>query len=586
MIALIRRPHPCLAFATLLAALIASPLLFGQDDDVLFRAMQDELARSVERLKLEDQGRPYFVEYRVNEHIGHRIQGSFGALTVSEPYHNRMLAADVRIGSYQFDNTGFFSRADFFNQLTQMSASLVIDDNYMALRRDLWLATDKSYKAAVEQMAAKRAYLESRVEKDTIPGFSSEPVTTLIDPRPDPAFNITVWEDRVRRWSAIFRRYPEIQESSVSFSPVISVFYLINSEGTRVRTWSQRGTISISLSTQAADGTTIGHSHSLRLTSFEADPTDAEIESIIQSLAHELTELRNATVLEKSYIGPVLLVDEAAGTLFERVLVPQLAGSRLPLVDDQSMTGMLGTESDLEKRMNLRVMPRFLSVYDDPTMESAYGRNLTGHYRVDHQGVPARRIPVIENGVARGLLTSRRPGREIRNSTGHGRGFSNPGPAIGNLLVKNSEEKSYDEMKAELIRYCRDLGLEYGVLIRRVGESSSSFSGGGLSVQFGSGEEDKEMTSAARVYVEDGREEPLRGFTLDQLNLRTLKDIVAAGGVYTVLNTSVRPNGVADFSSVPASIIAPSILLEEVQLNPSEAPGQKAALLTHPYFDK
>lgn len=564
---------------------LCTPALPAQDD-VLFRAMEDELTRSVQRLKLKDQGRPYFVEYRVNETRGYRISGSFGALTASQPYHHRSLAVDVRIGDYGFDNTGFFSRADLFGSLSSMPPNLVIENNYMALRRDLWLATDKAYKGSVEQMASKRGYLESRVEKDTIPDFSREPLTNLMDPLPASAFDTAAWQARVRRWSGLFRNYPQIQSSDVSFSFTTPALYLINSEGSRVRTGLLRVNLSIRLEAQATDGTPLRRSRSLLLDSPEAAPSDAEMEEMIRSLALELVALRDAPVLDRPYIGPVMFVEEAACLLFQQTLVPHLSGSRLPLNDDPSMHGILGGESDLAKRMNLRVMPRYLSVRDDPSAASAHGALLAGHYKVDDQGVAARNVSLIENGVVKGLLSSRRPGAELRNSNGHGRGTLAAGTAIGNLFVETSDGKSYTEMKEELIGYCRDLGLEYGIIVRRMGESSSSFSGGGISFMIGSEDEEGEMTTATRVYVADGREEPLRGVRIDPPDLRSLKDIVAAGNEYTVLNTSVRPHGVADFSSVQAGIIAPPVLLEEVQINPPSAPKQKPALLSHPYFEK
>lgn len=579
--------HSTRLFACLvLAGALAPATLWGQDENVLFRAMQDELARSVQRLKLENQGTPYFVEYRVNENRGYRINGSFGALIASQPYHNRSLAVSIHIGDYDFDNTGFFARADLFNSFGSSSGNtIVIEDNYMALRRDLWLATDKAYKDGVEQMASKRGYLESRVEKDTVPDFSREPLTKLIDVKEASGFDTATWEAHVRRWSAIFRNYPQIQESSVDFQLMTPNFYLTNSEGSRIHTGTEQGTIAVSMSTQASDGIALRRSYTIQLASPNAAPTDAEMEELIRKIVLELTALQEAPSLDKTYIGPVLFVDEAACTFFQQTLGPHLSGSRPPLVDDQSIAGLLGGESELAKRMNLRVMPRFLSAYDDPTVNAAHGTLLAGHYRTDDQGIEARRVSLIENGVVKGLLTSRRPGTELRHSNGHGRGFASPGAAMANLFVETTEGKSYEELKEELISYCRDLDLEYGIVISRMGESAASFMGGGISIRMGS-DDNAETATAVRVYVADGREEPLRGIKIDDLNLRTLKDIVAAGKDYTVLNTSTRASGVIDFSRVFASIIAPPVLLEEVQINPSTTPKQKPVLLTHPYFEK
>lgn len=101
----------------LVGSMFAFTTMYAQDDDPLFRAMQDELSRSMERLQLEGQEKPYFIEYRVKEDQGYSVSGSFGALVNSEPYFSRNLVVEVRTGTYSFDNTGFLSRADLFDRL-------------------------------------------------------------------------------------------------------------------------------------------------------------------------------------------------------------------------------------------------------------------------------------------------------------------------------------------------------------------------------------------------------------------------------------------------------------------------------------
>ena len=560
-------------------------ILRAQDDDPLFRSMQDELSRSIERLQLEGQEKPYYIGYRVQEMQGYSISGSFGALVSSEPSFGRNLAVSVRVGSYKFDNTGFLSRADLFDRLGPGSRiELTIEDNYMALRRDLWLATDKAYKGAVEQLAAKRGFLESRVEKDTLPDFSRETPATMIAARKPLDFDVANWEDLVRRVSAIAKDYPDLQKSSVSVSAGANHFYVVSSEGTRVRTAETTGRVVISLSAQAEDGLPVGRTATLYANSVDQMPTEPEIVALMKSLADEVLALRTASTLEETYIGPILLTDVAACELFQQTLVPNLSGSRLPLMEDESLGAFAGGESELLARIRRPVMPRYFSIYDDPGERSAYDVPLAGHYSFDDQGVAGQRVSIIENGVLKGLPVSRRPGKNFPRSNGHGRGLSDPGTVISNLFVEAAEGKSYDELKADLLSACKDQGLEYGVIVRHMGgASANSIAAGGISIRFGAGGA-TESTIAYKVWL-DGREEPLRGVTVEKLNLRTLKDIMAAGRDYSVLNTAAKPHGSVSFASVPVSIVAPSLLLEEAEIVPSEEAKEKPALLTNPYFD-
>ena len=64
----------------------------------------------------------------------------------------------MRVGSYQLDNTNFFSFN--FNQSAMVqefngTAELPLDDDYKELRRQIWLVTDATYKSAVEDLSKK-----------------------------------------------------------------------------------------------------------------------------------------------------------------------------------------------------------------------------------------------------------------------------------------------------------------------------------------------------------------------------------------------------------------------------------------------
>ncbi|HNB21954.1 MAG TPA: hypothetical protein PKZ32_06050, partial [Candidatus Melainabacteria bacterium] len=49
-------------------------------DDVVFKAMKDEMDRSVKQLKIKGHEAPYFISYTVKDKDVVRIAGSFGAL--------------------------------------------------------------------------------------------------------------------------------------------------------------------------------------------------------------------------------------------------------------------------------------------------------------------------------------------------------------------------------------------------------------------------------------------------------------------------------------------------------------------------
>jgi predicted Zn-dependent protease len=252
--------------------------------------------------------------------------------------------------------------------------------------------------------------------------------------------------------------------------------------------------------------------------------------------------------------------------MFARVLAPNLAGQRPPL----SERGGQQNATSLGDRMNRPVLPSYLSVFDDPAQQRFDGKALIGHYEVDDQGVPARRVSLIEDGLLTNLLMSRRPGKGRLESNGHGRsGY--PGreaPQIGNLFIKSTDAKSYEDLKKELIEAAKKERLQYGVMIKAL--EAGGGRGGGLG----------NPVLTYKVYVADGREELIRGVGIGGLSVQSLRHIQAAGRDEFIAN---RLTGNNNFPT-PVSVVAPSVLLEELELERPSGTQQKPAILTHPYF--
>jgi len=535
--------------------------------DPVMRAMVDELQRSVSELQFKDLDKPYFIQYVVLDQERYRASATFGALTGSDNDNGRIMQAQVRVGTYDFDNSEFMTGPAFQGQPPSGVASrAVIENDYEGIRHDLWLATDAAYKQSVEQLARKRAFVQNKTRSEQIPDFSQENAVTAMTSRRKLDVDKARWEKQVREWSAIFKEFPEIERSNVVMEAQVVHRYLANSEGTRTIQPSMLVSVSIEASTEAPDGMRLRHWIPFNASSFEQLPPAQEISSAIREMAGDLTALRSAPVLEADYSGPVLFTGQASAEMFARVLAPNLSGQRLPLTDQQQAQT---NRSELVDRMNRPVLPRFLSVFDDPTTQRIGNQELIGHYQVDDQGVPARRVSLIEQGVLKSFLMSRRPGKDMPQSNGHGRSVI-PGretAQIGNLFIQSNDGKSYDDLKQELLKMCREENLQYGILIKSLDTDTRNPIGNPVLTY--------------KVYVEDGREELIRGAFAQGIPIRSLRQIEAVGNDSFVVN---RLSG-GDLPT-PTSIVAPSVLLEEMELKRPTGNQQKPALLTHPFFSK
>jgi len=562
-------------------------------DDVLLQAMREEVGRAASQLKLEGLDKPFYIEAAVNDQETVDISASFGALVRVDRERSRPLRVEVRVGSYELDSSEFVGSRSFYSQMMDVPRRLVVEDDALALRHALWLAFDAAYKQALEQLAAKKAALQNKVVTEEVPDFSREKPTTALAPRPPLGQELAKWPDVVRRLSAVFREFPAVQDSSVQLAVRVGSRSYVTSEGTVLRQPDSLVALVVRASTQAPDGMQLRDFAPFFAESLDRLPAEPVLAAAVRSVGGQLTRLAAAPALEK-YAGPVLFTGQAAAELFAQLLAPQLSGHRPPLVEDERMaTGM--PKSELAERLNRPVLPAFLSVTDDPTRASVAGQALMGTYSFDGQGVPAQAVRVIDAGVLKMLLMSRRPSKEIPQSNGHGRATSSGGVTaqIGNLFVEARDGKSLPELKVQLLAECRAAGLPHGLIVAKLDDPSLA---GGEPSARGRRRPDTVAPPivAYRVSAADGTEELVRGLSFGEISVRTLKEITAAGNESFVDNRTATASAAGGFmvvysgtgGGVPAAVVAPAVLLPDLEFSRPAGPRQKPAILPHPYFAK
>ncbi len=553
--------------------------------EMITRAMRDELARSMEKLRLPQLDKPYFIAYRIHEARGLEASATCGSLLSSSDDDSRIraLTVEVRVGDYAFDNSNFLSPPSFslgtihpqfgFNELP-------IDDNYLEIRRQVWLATDGSYKQAVEQLAAKKAALQNKTRAEDLPDFSKENPTQIMDIEPAVQMKRSDAEMRVRKLSKLLGAKPGLNSSMVSLSVSNGRSLYLNSEGTFYEKSHPLVTLTAASSTQAADGMKLGDSVTFYSDSRDRLPPDDRVAALIEEMGGRLKSLRDAPVLAR-YNGPVLFEGRAAAEVFAEEFAGGLAGQRKPVSGMGEMEAIFErfpqfAGSSFVGKIGARVLPDFLSVVDNPTL-SVYGQEpLFGGYKVDDDGVLAHETRLVEGGILKTLLTARTPVEGVTHSTGNGR---RGGPIPSNLIVEAREGLSETELKSRLVEMMKRSNLDYGIVVRKIGggtgagmeeQALAMFSG--MTGQPGAG---KAVLLAYKVYP-DGREEMIRGAHLSGLTAESFKGIVAASKSAIVFSSPHTPqfNFSSSFflsfgaaQSLPmVSYIVPSLLFEDLSL--------------------
>lgn len=535
-------------------------------NEVLLKAMRDELQRSMQSLSMEDMGTPYFLAYRIDEVEGFRVSARFGALDRSSSSKRRSLSVELRVGSPVFDNSNFLSGFSG----TGGSTTLPLDDDYDELRRQLWLATDSAYKNAQRRLAGKRAALQNRT-RDAIPDFGwADPVEAfdLADPA---TWRVEEAESLARMLSAQFRETPGVHQSRVQAEKENRRTYYVNSEGTnyvQVRPWAQ---VRAWARSQAADGTVLEDSEVFNARS-EPLPDPEILRDRVLALARALSERRGAETLSR-YSGPVLFEGQAAAEIFASAFASRLVAVRVPDADGSRYErAAAAARNPFADKIGARVLPRFLDVRDDPTLREYGEDRLHGGYRFDDEGVPAKPTILVERGRLRTLLTTRTPIEGMPSSTGNRRGIA---PVPSNLIVDTEDGLPQDDLFAEFVALIHERGNEFGVVVRRLRGSA--------------------VVAAARAYP-DGREVPIRKAELSGFSSSAFRDIIAvseASRAHTLRFPTSRTSILWQTSAVLGSprydaigsIVLPDLLFEEVTLRKPLSNSPRPPVVAHPFFE-
>lgn len=588
-----------LAPATLLTAfaalsLVPFPAANAQEEDqlsVIMQAMRDELARSTEQLELEGLEKPYFLAYTVRETEQLNAAGSFGALLSTSEDKTRRLSVEVRIGDPSFDNTNFGSMSLFPSSFA-MGGFLPLENDYREIRRQIWLATDQAYKAALEALAEKRAVLQNETRAEDIADFSSEEPFTYFDQADPDLPPRTALEEFARDLSAAFRDLPEIFSSDVSVSAGNRRTYYLNSEGSSFIRSDPSASIVVEARTQATDGTVLNDSVAARGRSWDDISDRSGLESRVAAMGANLTARRAAEGLDR-YSGPVLFEGQAAAELFAQVLVPRLLGSRVPDAEANFARMLQMSRNPFLDRIGARVLPRFLNIHDDP---GAGGDGFLGGYPVDDDGVQARSKALVERGVLKSLLTSRNPVPGIDRSTGNRRG---DGPAPSNLIVASASGMNQEELHAEFMLLVEERGADYGIVVRRMAKPAAGDDPASAMSLLRSGPQaGPALGNASLAYrvFPDGREELIPRAELVAVTEAAFRDIVAVSDASTVYSFPHSPTGglipsflAGAFSALGlgevVSVSIPDLLFEELSLRKPSGNVPHLPVANHPSFD-
>jgi predicted Zn-dependent protease len=540
---------------------------------VILDAMTQELQRAFAQLGKQTAGAnagadkqlpPYFLSYAVSDASFVTIRAQYGALSLSTANRARVADVQVRVGSPALDNTHGDYRASAVNSLP-----LPIGDDRQALARSLWFATNAGYGTALDNYLRVKTEAQVRAkEEDTSPDFSKEdPEAHIGKVAPPIVVDRAAWEKRVRALSAIFREFPGVYQNAVILTVQNETDYYASSEGSKIVAPHLQARLVAIAVTRADDGMDLFRDQTFEAQTVDGLPSQQEMEAGIRELGKSLEALRKAPVTEP-FNGPALLSGRAAAVFFHEVLGHRLEGQR-QRGDEEGQT--------FTKDIGQEVLPKFLSVSDDPTMAKYGDTWLSGRYEYDDEGEKARRVDLIQDGVLKTFLMSRLPIASFSSSNGHGRAETGhiPTGRQGNLIVTSTNKVTDAKLRQELIDEAKKQGKPYGLYFEDISsgfavttrDSPQAFSVVPLVVW--------------RVYVDGRPDELVRGVSIVGTPLAAMKSILATGDKDEVFNGECG----AESGTIPVSAVAPAILLSDLETQKQAQGTARPPILPKPGVD-
>jgi TldD protein len=510
----------------------------------------------------------YYLSYTVTDIDRAEVTGSNGALLASGRQHNRFLEGQVRVGSYQLDDTHHVGN-DQDGDPGTFGEPVPVDDDAAVLKRAMWRGTDTQYRVASE------AYIKVKTGKDVqvqtvaqgAPDFSHEKPEMHYGPQVSLTVDRRPWEDKVRLYTASFRPSAAVLNSIVTFTAQAQNNYQVTSEGTKLQFGDLHYRLELFIQGKAPDGMDLERYYNFDWVDPSAAPDDKAVLAECAELQKELEALVKAPLADP-YAGPAMLTGRAAAVFFHEVFGHRDEGFRQKDIGEgQTFAGKVGEA----------LMPSFISIIDDPTEAKLGSTVLLGNYPYDDEGIPAQKVTLVDRGVLRNFEMSRQPLNGFPESNGHGRrqvGFA-PVSRQGNLIVESSNRVPNAKLRQMLIEEIKRQNKPYGLLFDDI-SGGFTFTGRSQPQAF-----QVQPLVVYRVYADGRPDELVRGVDIVGTPLVSLQKITATGDTMEVFNGYCG----AESGSVPVAAAAPPMLISEMEVQKKQTSTDRPPILPPPAHD-
>lgn len=532
------------------------------EKDSVLRALVDEMERTKSKLKFESHPAPYYVSYWVKQVDEVNISSNLGSKAAVERLTSRILVPVVRIGNYDLDSS--------YPHTTRPESvvNVQIDDDYAAMRRAAWLGTDAAYKTSITNFEWKKNYLATNNIPHRLADMTKEPPVVELNPVQPVVVDEAQWGKNVQEISAIFNKYKSLQRSRVSLNATCTTDWHVNSEGTVVRDSHCKAILKIWASGQSEDGFANTDTEVIGAPRADQLPALTSLKETADTFADRLSQLNDAPRAD-GYCGPVVFKGQAAAQFFSQILVPNFGFA-------EDYVGAEDFRNPLTRMVGRKVLPPFISVFDDPSAKEYKGIPLVGGFNFDEDGVPAQKVTIAQNGVLKGFCQSRIPIRDSNSSNGHSVG----GHGVPNIIrIESNATLTDDELRQKYTELAKDAGLDHILVIERLSDSYElteyPYSTERPYATPSYSRAPSDPIVAYRLYLADGRKELVRGLEFTYVSLRSFRDIQG-------VKDDGAPYLVEPEDGAVRHLITPTYLVGELELLPIKSENSRPPTMESP----
>ncbi len=525
--------------------IVVTQTSFAQPN-VIQKAMQDEIDRSMKELQLDTFEKPCYVSCSINEATVYSITAVLGGVVNSSEIKSRVKGNRVLVGTYELNDESLDN--NLFSSPEMNDIQVPLDDDYLGVRRALWVSIDNVYKNAARQHAKNvETWKEQKKPLEEIPHrvFAKLPAVKIQNTQNFAAFDKKKWEANLRQLTQLFVKsnYPA---SNLSLSYIQGYNYFESSEGTSLKLPVQRALLQLAIIGRDEAGELIFDQAVWAATHPDELPTVTQLEADIDARLKKLEERKNTTKFDDNYTGPVLLEGSSVADFMSALLFM----GRERLIHDNNIPSLTGfrndTRNSMESRIGKSVVSSALSVKALAHQKEYKGVKLLGAFEADSEGVvPPNELTLIDKGILKDLLNDRTLTSATQTANGH-----RDGPGV--IQVSVSEQYNSKQLKDKLIAQAKEEGLEYAIIIR-----NENFARVGL-------------FNVYKVNLQTGAEEFQRQARFSSLTLRNLRKVSA-----TADEAAFNLPGFGAEGGFASFIVPQGLLIGEVEIVRAEIPSYK-----------